>query len=228
MFDHQLSFPTTSAQVRALQAEADAQRRSVASLVREAIDRFLPQLRERRRKRQANPDEQSAVSPRTGISFQEKIVRRLLGEPTRITSAQEYGYGSLRISLKDGRCRDCKTKKIYSILELIQRELRNRPGRCVQMDGPLERRISGMTPESTNPLSQAGDRRPMNNIDWPRPHAGRGPAVIGGRPGHQHRKKIFEGWGGSFRRGWGGTKPPPPVCPDRCMYLTPYSADFFF
>ena len=123
MFDKQLSFPTTSAQVRQLQAESDAEQRSVTSLVREAIDQFLPRLRKRRRKRRANPDERSAASPRTGISFQGKIVRRLLGEPTRIVSAREWCYGSLRIDLKDGLCRDCKTNQVCSILKLIQREL---------------------------------------------------------------------------------------------------------
>ena len=42
MFDNRLSLPATSEQVRQLQAEADAEKRSVASLVREAIDQFLP------------------------------------------------------------------------------------------------------------------------------------------------------------------------------------------
>ena len=52
MFDDRFSFPTTSEQVRQLQAESDAQGRSVASLIREAIDEFLPRLRGRRRKRE--------------------------------------------------------------------------------------------------------------------------------------------------------------------------------
>ena len=61
MFDNRLSPSlTTSEQVRQLQAEADAEKRSVASLVREAIDQFLPRLRDRRRKRQRPPDGQSA------------------------------------------------------------------------------------------------------------------------------------------------------------------------
>ena len=55
MFDNRFSFPTTSEQVRQLQAESDAEGRSVASLVREAIDEFLPRLRGRRRKRQRTP-----------------------------------------------------------------------------------------------------------------------------------------------------------------------------
>ena len=52
MFDNRLSFPTTSEQVRQLQAESDAEERSVASLVREAIDESLPRLRRRRKHRQ--------------------------------------------------------------------------------------------------------------------------------------------------------------------------------
>ena len=45
MFDDRLSFPTTSEQVRQLQVESEAEGRSVASLIREAIDQFLPRLR---------------------------------------------------------------------------------------------------------------------------------------------------------------------------------------
>ena len=55
MFDNRLSLPATSEQVRQLQAEADAEKRSVASLVREAIDQFLPRLRDRRRETSAAP-----------------------------------------------------------------------------------------------------------------------------------------------------------------------------
>ena len=55
MFDDRFSFPTTSEQVRQLQAESEAEGRSGASLVREAIDEFLPRLRGRRRKRQRTP-----------------------------------------------------------------------------------------------------------------------------------------------------------------------------
>ena len=55
MFDNRLSFPATSEQVRQLQAESEAEGRSVASLAREAIDQFLPRLRGRRRKRRRQP-----------------------------------------------------------------------------------------------------------------------------------------------------------------------------
>ena len=60
MFDNRLSLPATSEQMRQLQAEWAAEKRSVASLVREAIDQFLPRLRDRRRKRERPPDGQSA------------------------------------------------------------------------------------------------------------------------------------------------------------------------
>ena len=56
MFDNRLSLPATSEQMRQLQAESEAEKRSVASLVREAIDQFLPRLRDRRRKRERPPD----------------------------------------------------------------------------------------------------------------------------------------------------------------------------
>ena len=64
MFDDRLSFPTTSEQVRQLQAESEAEGRSVASLVREAIDAFLPRLRKRRRKHQRTPLEPPAAAPK--------------------------------------------------------------------------------------------------------------------------------------------------------------------
>ena len=108
MFDNQLSFPTTSEQVRALQAASDAERRSVASLVREAIDQFLPRLRKRRQ-------------TRTGRGFKKKA-KHLLGDPDQRT-AQEWRYGSLRIDLETGLWKDSETGKGGYFLELIQRTL---------------------------------------------------------------------------------------------------------
>lgn len=127
MFDNRLSLPTTSEQVRQLQAESDAEKRSIASLVREAIGQFLPRLRDRRRKRERPPDEQSAG--RTVRGRLQKTVRRLLGEPQKRT-AREWCYGpegSLRINLKAGTWYDSQTKESGSVLDLIQRELQNRP-----------------------------------------------------------------------------------------------------
>ena len=66
MFDDRFSFPTTSEQVRQLQAESDAEGRSGASLVREAIDEFLPRLRGRRRKHQRTLLEPPADAPKAG------------------------------------------------------------------------------------------------------------------------------------------------------------------
>ena len=101
MFDNRLSLPATSEQVRQLQAEADAEKRSVASLVREAIDQFLPRLRDRRRQRQRTPGalpvrrkrrtpiEPLADAPKADNRLQ-RAVRRLLGshsgmgEPPRL------------------------------------------------------------------------------------------------------------------------------------------------
>ena len=90
MFDNRLSFPTSSEQVRQLQAESEAEGRSVASLVREAIDQFLPRLRKRRQKHQQTPLEPLAARSRTGNSGE--IVQRLLGDPTSKTS-REWRYG---------------------------------------------------------------------------------------------------------------------------------------
>ena len=52
MFDGALSFPTTSEQVTQLGVESEAEQRSVASLLREAVDQYIPRLRDRRRKRE--------------------------------------------------------------------------------------------------------------------------------------------------------------------------------
>ena len=92
MFDDRLSFPTTSEQVRQLQAESDAEERSVASLVREAIDESLPRLRRRRKHRQTpgelparrrrRTSEPLAAAPEADTSHQ-WIVRRLLGNPQK-------------------------------------------------------------------------------------------------------------------------------------------------
>ena len=109
MFDNRLSFSTTSEQVRQLQAESDKEGRSVASLVREAIDEFLPRLRKRRR-------------TRTAPGHIEQKARRLLGAPEERT-AQEWRYGSLWINLKSGLWKDSETGKAGNFLELIQRTL---------------------------------------------------------------------------------------------------------
>ena len=129
MFDNRLSLPATSEQVRQLQAESDAEKRSVASLVREAIDQFLPRLRDRRRKRERPPDGQSAGRtegglPQKRIGESQKTVLRLLGEPQKRT-AKEWRYGpegSLRINLENWTWYDSQTKEDGKILDLIQRE----------------------------------------------------------------------------------------------------------
>ena len=82
MFDNRLSFPTSSEQVRQLQAESEAEERSVASLIREAIDQFLPRLRNRRRKRQRTPGKPLADAPKVDNRLQ-RAVRRLLGDPQK-------------------------------------------------------------------------------------------------------------------------------------------------
>ena len=121
MFDNRLSFPTTSEQVLELQAESDAEGRSVASLVREAIEQFLPRLRDRRRKRQQPPGGPSAARAGMGHGFEPKA-RRLLGDPQART-AQEWRYGSLKINLETGLWRDSETNTGGSFLDLIQRKL---------------------------------------------------------------------------------------------------------
>ena len=63
MFDKRLSFPTTSEQVRQLQAESEAEGRSGASLIREAIDAFLPRLRKRQRTPGALPVRRKRRTP---------------------------------------------------------------------------------------------------------------------------------------------------------------------
>ena len=145
MFDDRLSLPTTSEQMRQLQAESDAEERSVASLVREAIDEFLPRLRRRRRKHQQTPgelparrrrrtSEPLAAAPEADTSRQ-WIVRRLLGDPQkqevvptktdppRQTVKWFYGPNdALEIDFQSGRWRDSERKKGGSILELVMRE----------------------------------------------------------------------------------------------------------
>ena len=132
MFDNRLSFPTTSEQVRQLQAEADAEKRSVASLVREAIDQFLPRLRDRRRKRERPPDGQSAgrtegvLPQKPHLGDSQKTLLRLLGEPQKRT-AREWRYGppkgSLKINLENWTWYDSQTKEGgKGLVELIQRE----------------------------------------------------------------------------------------------------------
>ena len=134
MFDNRFSFPTTSEQVRLLQAESDAQGRSIASLIREAIDEFLPRLRGRRRKRQRTPMEPLAAAPKADNPLQ-RAVRRLLGDPQKqemvLTKTDPPGqtvkwfYGpndALEIDFQSGRWHDPERKKGGSILELVMRE----------------------------------------------------------------------------------------------------------
>ena len=129
MFDDRLSFPATSEQVRQLQAESEAEKRSVASLVREAIDQFLPRLRDRRRKRERLPDGQSAGRTEGGpqrrpLGESQKTVLRLLGEPQKRTEREwRYGHkGSLKINFENWTWYDSQTKEGGKILDLIQRE----------------------------------------------------------------------------------------------------------
>ena len=122
MFDDRLSFPTTSEQAGQLQAESDAEGRSVAFLVREAIDQFLPRLRDRRRKRRRQPPGgPSAARARMGRGFEPKA-RQLLGDPQART-AREWRYGSLKINLETGLWSDSETNTGGSFLDLIQRKL---------------------------------------------------------------------------------------------------------
>ena len=130
MFDNRLSLPATSEQVRQLQAEADAEKRSVASLVREAIDQFLPRLRHRRRKRERPPDGQSAgrtegdLPQKRLLGDSQKTLLRLLGEPQKRTAREwRYGHkGSLKINLENWTWYDSQTKEAGKILDLIERE----------------------------------------------------------------------------------------------------------
>ena len=52
LFDRALSFTTTSEQAEDLEVESEEERRSVSSLLREAVDQYIPRLRDRRRKRE--------------------------------------------------------------------------------------------------------------------------------------------------------------------------------
>ena len=132
MFDNRLSLPATSEQMRQLQAESEAEKRSVASLVREAIDQFLPRLRDRRRKRERPPDGQSAgrtegddLPQKRILGNSKKTLLRLLGEPQKRT-AREWRYrpkGSLKINLENWTWYDSQTKEGGKCLvDLIQRE----------------------------------------------------------------------------------------------------------
>ena len=134
MFDDRLSLPATSEQVRQLQAESEAEKRSVASLVRQAIDEFLPRLRGRRRKHRRTPLEPPAAAPKADNRLQ-RAVRRLLGAPQKqemvLTKTDPPGqtvkwfYGpneALEIDFQSGRWHDSERKKGGSILELVMRE----------------------------------------------------------------------------------------------------------
>ena len=134
MFDDRFSFPATSEQVRQLQAESDAEGRSVASLVREAIDEFLPRLRGRRRKHRRTPLEPPAGAVKADNRLQ-RAVRRLLGDPQKqemvLTKTDPPGqtvkwfYGpndALEIDFQSGKWHDPERKKGGSILELVMRE----------------------------------------------------------------------------------------------------------
>ena len=50
-FHSRISFPVTSQLRKSLEEESGKEKRSMASLAREAIESFLPRLRDRRRKR---------------------------------------------------------------------------------------------------------------------------------------------------------------------------------
>ena len=52
LFDRALSFTTTTEQAEDLEVESEEERRSVSSLLREAVDQYIPRLRDRRRKRE--------------------------------------------------------------------------------------------------------------------------------------------------------------------------------
>ena len=119
MFDNRLSFPTSSEQVWQLQAESEAEERSVASLIREAIDQFLPRLRKRRQKHQRTPLEPLAAGSRTGNSGE--IVRRLLGDPEKRTE-KAWHYGPLRMDLETWLWKDSETGQGGSIVDLVMRE----------------------------------------------------------------------------------------------------------
>ena len=145
MFDNRLSFPTTSEQVRQLQAESEAEGRSVASLIREAIDAFLPRLRKRRkrqrtpgalpvRRKRRTPIEPLADAPKADNRLQ-RAVRRLLGDPQKQEVVRtktdppgqtvKWFYGpndALEIDFQSGRWHDSEMKKGDSILELVMRE----------------------------------------------------------------------------------------------------------
>ena len=123
MFDNRLSFPTTSEQVRQLQAESEAEGRSVASLIREAIDAFLPRLR-KRRKRQRTPIEPLADAPQADNRLQ-RAVRRLLGDPQKKEAGKKnvkWFYGSMAINLSSGTWYDPEKKTHGSVLDLVMRE----------------------------------------------------------------------------------------------------------
>ena len=123
MCDARLSLTTTSKQVRQLQAEADKEERSVASLVREAIDSFLPRLRKRRRKRRPGVGPAQSREAAAGEGRFALRARHLLGEPQERT-ARVWRYGSLRIDLETGLWKDPDAaQKGGNFLELVQRTL---------------------------------------------------------------------------------------------------------
>ena len=59
-FDARVSFPITSDLRKSLEKESEKEKRSMASLAREAIADFIPRLRDRRRKR-SRPEQPEPV-----------------------------------------------------------------------------------------------------------------------------------------------------------------------
>ena len=132
MFDKRLSFPTTSEQVRQLQAESEAEGRSGASLIREAIDALLPRLR-KRRKRQRTPIEPLADAPKAVPRLQ-AIVQQLYGDPQKKEVGKnnvQWFYGSMAINLSSGRWYDPEKKTHGSVLDLVMRELQLDQGQAI-------------------------------------------------------------------------------------------------
>ena len=166
MFDNRLSFPTTSAQVRQLQAESDADK-GEASLpwsARPSTGSFpgcgsgggnVGAAGPRRRPLRIAPQRaRAASSKRPGVSWAiPKNARRGSGAMVLCGSISRPGFG-----------RTLKREKSATSWSSFNRDIEDRPGRGSQMGEPLERRTSGMTRNQRIRFPQAGDRRPRNNI----------------------------------------------------------------